>query len=274
MSEFKIAAFSQREGGRLLFDGINLKERIIDEANFPDGINEVHLASTMPVSVIIKLGHNSKAINYVIHANTSGKIIHLLSDDLNEMTRIYRLEEGADIDFATADFARASRNFHIQVDLVGANAKTNWFLSSLVDTQHSKEYNISFLHKHGHTFADMKNFGVVIDDSKLSFSGTSAIFENMSRAETHQTAKIIIFDERAVAKADPILVIHHNDVAASHAATVGKVSAEHLFYMQSRGVSEAETKRLITKGYLEPVIKFVDDESIAQALTLALEEAI
>ncbi|HKL84363.1 MAG TPA: SufD family Fe-S cluster assembly protein, partial [Bacilli bacterium] len=92
--------------------------------------------------------------------------------------------------------------------------------------------------------------------------------------ETHQTAKIIIFDDKAQAKADPILAIHFNDVAASHAATVGKVNADHLYYMQSRGISELDTKRLITKGYLEPVIKFVDDQEIANALTLALEEAL
>lgn len=274
MSNFKQATLTKIEGNRLYIEDMNLRESIIDERLLPIEVDEVHLSSMLPVNVIIKVAQHQKAINYVVHPNTRGKIIHLFDANLASLTRIYRLEEGAQIDFATADFAPVSRNINIQVELVGTNARTNWYLSSLVDLQHAKEYDISFLHKHAHTFADMKNYGVIIDSSKLTFSGTSAIFDKMSKAETHQTAKIIIFDDKAIAKADPVLVIHYNDVAASHAATVGKVNSDHLFYMQSRGVSEQDTKRLITKGYLEPVIKFVDDEAISSALTLALEEAL
>lgn len=275
MSEkFKHPTYTKSENNRLYFEGAILKAAIIDESTFPQNINEVYLSSMQPINIIIKVAALETPINYVILPNTRGKIIHLLADNVTSLTRIYRLEEGAHIDFATPDFNRTNRDIHVQVDLVGLDAKTNWYLSSLVDRQHSKVYNISFLHKSGHTFADMQNYGVIIDDSKLYFSGTSAIFEKMSKAETHQTAKIIIFDDKAQAKADPVLAIHFNDVAASHAATVGKVNADHLYYMQSRGISELETKRLITKGYLEPVIKFIDDEEIAHALTLALEEVL
>lgn len=274
MSAFQKASFSLVGEGKLLFENLALREVTIDEATFPEGTKEVHFRSTMPINVILKLGLASNNINYVIHANTRGKITHLFADDLVHINRIYHLEEGAQIDFATPDFSRANRNIFMQIELLGPDARTNWFLSGLVDKQHAKDYNISFLHKAPRTFADMQNYGVIIDDSRLTFSGTSAIFENMKRAETHQTAKIIIFDEKAVAKADPILVIHYNDVAASHAATVGKVNADHMFYMQARGISEQNAKRLITKGYLEPVIKFIDDEELAQALTRELEEAL
>jgi len=271
---FKTAIFNRIEDHKIFFDGINLKNVIIDENAFPTKIREVYLSAMQPINVIIKVAEQNHSINYIFLPDTKGKIIHLLADNVERLDRVYRLEEGVEIDFATADFNRANRNINLTVELVGAKAKTNWFLSALVDQQHSKIYDISFLHKHADTFADMQNYGVIIDDSKLFFSGTSAIFENMKHAETHQTAKIIIFDDRAVAKADPILVIHHNDVKASHAATLGKVNSEHLYYMQSRGISELETKRLITKGYLEPVIKFIDDQETANKLTLALEEAL
>ncbi len=273
-NNFKKATYSHIEDNRIFFEGRSLKNAVIDEHTFPEEISEVFLSSMEDINVIINVGQHTMPINYVVMPNTRGKIIHLLAEEVQVFNRIYRLEEGVDIDFATPDFNRTNRQFNVQVELVGQNARTNWLLSSLVDQQHSKVYDVSFLHKHGHTFADMQNYGVIIDDSKLDFSGTSAIFENMTRAETHQTAKIIIFDDKAQAKADPILVIHHNDVAASHAATVGKVNSDHLYYMQSRGISEIETKRLITKGYLEPVIKYVDDEDLARRLTNNLEEAL
>lgn len=271
---FKTLSIDRIEGNRLIFSGAQLKQAVIDEKNFPSDITEVLLSSFQPINLIIRPSSLNGQINYIVGENTTGKIIHLFDSEIHHFARIYRLEEGAQIDFATPDFEQADRDFNLQIDLVGTNAKTNWFLSALVDKKHSKVYDISFLHKSGHTFADMQNYGVIIDDSKLFFSGTSAIFENMSRAETHQTAKIIIFDDKAMAKADPVLAIHHNDVAASHAATVGKVNSDHLFYMQSRGISELDTKRLITKGYLEPVIKFIDDAVVADQLSRKLEEAL
>lgn len=272
--QFNMLPYSKLEENRIIFSGPNLENVIIDEDSFPANVNEVILSSPRPINVILQRSNNTTQLNYVILADTKGKIVHLLGDQVTKFERIYRLEEGVEIHFATPDFNRTNRDVHVQVDLVGVHAKTNWFLSALVDQKHSKIYNISFLHKQTHTTADMKNFGVIIDDSKLIFSGTSAIFENMSKAETHQTAKIIIFDDKAIAKADPILAIHHNDVAASHAATVGKVNSDHMFYMQSRGISELDTKRLITKGYLEPVIKFIDDPVIARRLRRELEEVL
>lgn len=271
---FKSLPIERIEENRLVFTGAQLKQAVIDEKNFPSNITEVYISSFQPINLILRPSSLNGQINYIIGENTTGKIIHLLDSEIHHFARIYRLEEGVHIDFATPDFEQADRDVNLQVDLVGINAKTNWFLSALVDKKHSKVYDISFLHKSGHTFADMQNYGVIIDDSKLVFSGTSAIFEHMSRAETHQTAKIIIFDDKALAKADPILAIHHNDVAASHAATVGKVNSDHLFYMQSRGISELDTKRLITKGYLEPVIKFIDDSVLADQLSRKLEEAL
>ena len=59
----------------------------------------------------------------------------------------------------------------------------------------------------------------------------------------------------------PILKIDENDIEASHAAVVGKINDEHIFYLTSRGLSEEEAKRLITLGYLKPIMTgFADDE--------------
>ena len=274
VNSFKKATPSKMVDSDLFFDGQNLSNTIIDERDFSYKVNKVYLSSTRPINVIIKVANFEQHVDYVISANTRGKIIQLLADDVTKLSRVYQLQAGAHIDFATPDFNRTNRDVHVRVELLDLDARAEWFLSALVDKQHSKIYDISFLHKHGHTYANMKNFGVIIDNSKLFFSGTSSILENMSRSETHQTAKIIIFDQGAVAKADPILVIHNNDVVASHAATVGKVNAEHLYYMQSRGISELDTKKLITKGFLEPVIKFIDDQAIADKLHVTLEEAL
>ena len=69
----------------------------------------------------------------------------------------------------------------------------------------------------------------------------------------------MVFDNECVAKAKPILKIDENDIEASHAATVGKVSDEHIFYLTSRGLNLEEAKMLITLGYLKPILKGFND---------------
>ena len=121
----------------------------------------------------------------------------------------------------------------------------------------------------------MQNYGVVLNQSTLIFTGDSTIYEDVKDAETHQTARIIVFDEGSKAQADPILNIYHNDVvAASHAATVGRVNAEHLYYLNSRGLTELEAKQIITKGYLMPILGLIDDDGLKEKFTNLLEGVI
>ena len=47
----------------------------------------------------------------------------------------------------------------------------------------------------------------------------------------NKNAKIMVFDKACNAIAKPILKIDENDIAANHAAVVGKVNDEHLFYL-------------------------------------------
>jgi Fe-S cluster assembly protein SufD len=105
----------------------------------------------------------------------------------------------------------------------------------------------------------MSNYGIAEDTSKLVFAGVSEIQKGAKKTHTPaKSPKIIVFDPKADALASPILKIGENDVEASHAAVVGRLSEEHLFYLESRGVDEAMAKRLITLGYLKPIELFSD----------------
>ena len=81
----------------------------------------------------------------------------------------------------------------------------------------------------------------------------------------------MVFDEASSAIAKPILKIDENDIEASHAAVVGKINDEHLFYMTSRGLSEAEAKELITFGYLKPILAGFNDDNTRAYISSLIE---
>jgi len=49
--------------------------------------------------------------------------------------------------------------------------------------------------------------------------------------------------------------IENNEVDIAHEASVGKISEESIFYLQSRGLSEEQAIQMIVAGFIEPVIR-------------------
>lgn len=185
------------------------------------------------------------------------------------------MREGSELQLLMPDFKSGKRQVKIKTVLAEKFARVVWKLSSFSVNNDNKKFAISFAHYGPGSFADMYNYGVVLNASTLIFTGDSTIYENVKGAETHQTARIIVFDEGSLAQADPILNIYHNDViAASHAATVGQVNSEHLYYLKSRGLSELEAKQLITKGYLMPILEDISDAGLKKELSNVLEGVI
>ena len=175
---------------------------------------------------------------------------------------------------AMADFTPLSCAFHLQVNLLGEGSKAEWHLATLSCKDAKKIYETSVTHKAKHTEALMSNYGIARDSSKITFTGISAIDEGADKAKTRQEAKIIVFDPDADGLASPILKISNNDVLASHAAVVGRLNEEHLFYLESRGLSEEEAKRLIALGYLKPIENYYTDKETVQKIDSIIEGGI
>lgn len=163
-------------------------------------------------------------------------------------------------DGAFADFSKGKGRMEVKVELLGENAKASWHYAGTSTLNSNKSLDASIEHLAPNTFAAVEQYGIVMDESRLAFVGTSHIHQGMVRSETSQKAKIIVFDKGAVGKCSPILRIDENDVVASHSAIVGKLSDEHLFYLLSRGIDLNTAKRLLTLGYLKPVLAYYEGE--------------
>ena len=167
---------------------------------------------------------------------------------------------GARFEGAFADFSKGSGTGKIDIylDEEGAEAEFHSAVLSRLDSQKVVDANI--IHVAPHTRGLSENYGITEGTSRLTFKGTSHIQNGAYASAARQSAKIIVFDEGCVAKALPILKIDENDVQASHAAIVGKLNEDHMFYLNSRGLSRDEAKRLIILGYLKPIETYFQDE--------------
>jgi len=210
------------------------------------------------------LSNLNKNNNIVIDVFESG-ILHLsiLADSVIEYLSLsINLKKNTQLIVYFADFSSKINKSDVVIHLEEEGANAIWHLASLASNDDNKNISVSVIHESPSTFARVDNYGVSKESSKLVFAGTSHILNGMSNSKTHQNAKIMVFDANSDAVAKPILKIDENDIEASHAAAVGKISDEQIFYLTSRGLSIDDARMLITLGYLKPIFKGFDQQKV------------
>ncbi len=163
-----------------------------------------------------------------------------------------------------ADIIHHNGHFSIDIELQGEGANAHWLLSSIGLGSDRKAFEPSVTHKASNTEATMESYGVAAGQSRLSFAGVSQIDKGARKAKTRQSAKVIVFDPSSDGKSSPVLKIGDNDVEASHAAVLGRLNEEHLYYLESRGISREEGRRLIAMGYLAPVMPYFGEKECSR----------
>jgi Fe-S cluster assembly protein SufD len=125
-----------------------------------------------------------------------------------------------------------------------------------------------------HTNSEILSRGVTRDQSWLIVDGVTKIEKGARRADGRQAQSVLMLSEHSRGDANPILYIDENDVQAGHAAGVGQVSAEQLYYLMSRGIPKEEAEYLIILGFLEPVVSRIPVEGIRQQLHAVIERKL
>jgi Fe-S cluster assembly protein SufB len=65
----------------------------------------------------------------------------------------------------------------------------------------------------------------------------------------------LMLDNRSKSDTVPIIDIQSDLVDIGHEAKIGRISDETIFYLMSRGISEADAKAMIVRGFVEPITK-------------------
>jgi Fe-S cluster assembly scaffold protein SufB len=234
----------------------------------------IHLviAPEAEIDLLIINGKTDLKLEVDIADHVQGKIQFAMFGENKNFQWLATVGANVNIEAAIADFTSGKGRVIVSFEMLGRDSTLEWRTAALASGQDRKFYSVNFTHKNFNTYANMTNFGVTEGNSTLQFTGTGHIINGAKFSKTHQSAKIMVFDEKCFGRADPVLKIDENEVEASHAATVGRVNEDHLYYLQSRGLNKMEAKRLITLGYLQPIIAYFTDISIQETLSKQIEQ--
>ncbi|MFB4326052.1 Fe-S cluster assembly protein SufD [Priestia sp. BR_2] len=115
---------------------------------------------------------------------------------------------------------------------------------------------------------------VMREEAQAIINGITKIEKGATKADGQQTERVLMLSPKARGDANPILLIDEDDVTAGHAASVGQVNREQIYYLMSRGISRSVAESLIIYGFLAPVVSEIPLEGLRDQLQGLVERKL
>ena len=90
---------------------------------------------------------------------------------------------------------------------------------------------------------------------RASYRGLVKVEPGAKKSKSSVVCDALILDDKSRSDTYPYIEIEEQDVSIGHEASVSKIGEEQLFYLMSRGLSEAEASTMIVGGFIEPLVR-------------------
>ncbi len=124
------------------------------------------------------------------------------------------------------------------------------------------DMNQVVVHTGKKTVCDMKTHGTAKDEATKTYRGTIDMVKGCNGSQGNEIETTLLLSPKAVVKAAPIILCGEEDIAAEHGSTIGKLSNDMLFYMNSRGIDQKTAEELLTNAKVTAAAASIEDEDI------------
>ena len=124
------------------------------------------------------------------------------------------------------------------------------------------------------TACDLLWRGLGAGRSRAVFHGGIVIRAGADGSNANLSNKNLLLSDNAEIDTQPVLEIHADEVKAAHGATVGQLDPTAMFYLRSRGLPEAEARRLLTAAFCREVAAAAPDAALRELLAAALDRGL
>ncbi|MEI3866540.1 Fe-S cluster assembly protein SufD [Microbacterium sp. CCNWLW134] len=162
------------------------------------------------------------------------------------------------------------------VELAGAGSRAQLYGVSFSDAGQHLESQVYLHHKGPHTVGDVLYKGALQGESARSvWIGDVLIGRDAVGTDSYEANRNLVLTDGARADSIPNLEIETGDIAgAGHASATGRFDDEQLFYLQARGIPEAEARRLVVLGFLGEIVQRIGIPTLEEELIAAIEREL
>ena len=252
------------EGGAVFPHTLLIADRG-SEVTFIDRYASPDLGRALSDAVVEIVAEDGSHVRYVALQDWGTGVQHV------GVTRA-RVGRDAEVRSLGVAFGGSLARGEVEVELAGDGSRTELLgVYFGAGDQHIDHRSIQ-LHRGSRSSSDLLYKGALRDASSAIYTGTVIIDHDAHLCDAYQTNRNILLSERAKAMSVPNLEILTDDpTRCGHAASVGPVSEDELFYLQSRGIPRAEAERLIVFGFFAEVLDRIDLPEVREGIERSIE---
>lgn len=212
-------------------------------------------------------------------AKAGAKIKYAAIDQLGENVTAYINRRGHILRDAMVDWAIGVMNdgdviADFDSDLVGDGAHSEIKAVAISAGRQTQGIDTRVTNKAPHSIGHILQHGVIRERGTLTFNGIGHIIKGAKGADAQQESRVMMLSDQARGDANPILLIDENEVTAGHAASVGRLDPEEMYYLMSRGLRKEDAERLVIRGFLGSVITAIPVKEVRNELVEVIERKL
>lgn len=205
------------------------------------------------------------AIDHIKFQREGGDALHLTS---------WPVKLGADARYGAFQFsigAALARN-QIYAKFTGENAEANISGVFLLRGRQHCDTTILVEHLVPHCGTRELLKAVLDEESRGVFQGKIVVAPGAQKTDSKQMAQGLLLSEGAEFDSKPELEIFADDVVCGHGSTSGQIDDELLFYLEARGIPEAQARALLIQAFVGEALERIENEVLRHALARAATE--
>lgn len=244
---------------------INQRVLVLLEKNSKAEIVEHYLSASTQESAHfvnavteIALQENSEISHYNLHLEAEAQqhigSVHI---DLQRHARFRGFTIALGTQLTRIDYQCHHRGEGAELDLQGVYLPTD---QQLVD------YHTCIQHWVPRCTSNEIFRGIVSDQAQAVFNGRIHIHPQAQKTLAELSNKNLLTSNQAQINTKPELEIYADDVKCAHGATVSQLNANALYYLQSRGISEADAKVMMSFGFINELLQAIEEPVVRDYL--------
>jgi Fe-S cluster assembly protein SufB len=161
--------------------------------------------------------------------------------------------------------------------LTGEHAKGETLSIAFAGANQHQDAGAKMVHAAPRTSSTIISKSVARGGGRTSYRGLVQVLEGAHGSKSTVKCDALLVDDISRSDTYPYVDVREDDVAMGHEATVSKVSADQLFYLMSRGLSEDEAMAMIVRGFVEPIARELPMEyalELNRLIELQMEGAV
>jgi len=219
------------------------------------------------VEIFVKKGAR---VRYTTIQNWSTNVYNLV-------TKRARVEENGVMEWVDGNFGSGLTMKYPSCYLVGKSARGETLSIAFAQENQTQDTGSKMMHLAPNTSSNVISKSISMQGGKTNYRGLVYVASGADNCKSHVECHSLILDKKSLAGTLPQMDIRNSTAEATHEASVSKLEDEKLFYLRSRGLTEAEARSLIVSGFIEPVVKELPMEyavELNRLLEFEMEKAV